>query len=268
MCKFCDITNKSEELDIFDENEVNTFFERIYAGVITKQVLDINYYHKVARKLTQGIYDGFGNELIKTQWGTPDYDMLFSLRENVYIFSAAKNYQQTRVITSLLTTENGLIPFSEFKKLAIPYFDTYNKNYLTAEYNSAIAQARSASNWLDIERESNIYNQLQYDTVGDARVRPEHAVLNGIVRPVNDKFWDKFYPPNGWNCRCTVMQINDVPNTDLRSKTKPSEKDVPDIFRFNSGKTKQIFSPKHPYFDVAKEDKELAKTNWGLPLPK
>lgn len=269
MCNICEITNSSENLlDIFSDEERDRFLRNIYAGIVTSTALDINYYYKVARKLTDGIYSGFGQELIKTQWGTPDYDMLFNLRESAYIFSAAKDYQQTKEISSLLTTEKGLKPFSEFEKDASKVFDTYNRNYLTAEYNSAIAQARSASLWMEVEREKNIYPQLQYETVGDGRVRPEHAALDNIVRPVDDKFWDIYYPPNGWNCRCVVLQGQDLVNTDMRSFKKPNEKEVPEIFRFNAGKTKQIFSPAHPYFEVAKAEREFAKTNFGLPLPK
>jgi SPP1 gp7 family putative phage head morphogenesis protein len=269
MCKICNVTNSSENLlDIFSEEERNKFLKDVYDGIVTSTSLDINYYYKVARKLTDGVYSGFGQELIRTQWGTPDYDMLFNLRESTYIFSAAKNYQQTKEISSLISSGNGFKPFSEFQKDASKVFDTYNKNYLTAEYNSAIAQARSASLWMEVEREKSIYPQLQYETVGDGRVRPEHAALDNIIRPVDDKFWDIYYPPNGWNCRCVVLQTFDAVNTDMRSFKKPSEKEVPKIFQFNAGKTKQIFSPAHPYFEVAKAEREFAKTNFGLPLPK
>ena len=37
----------------------------------------------------------------------------------------------------------------------------------------------------------------------DDKVRPEHAVLNRVTLPITDKFREKFYPPNGWGCRCT-----------------------------------------------------------------
>lgn len=269
MCSICEITNSSENLlDIFSEEERDKFLRDIYSGIVSNTALDINYYYKVARKLTEGVYSGFGQELIKTQWGTPDYDMLYNLRESVYIFSGAKNYQQTKEISSLLSTEKGLKPFSEFEKDAAKVFDTYNRNYLTAEYNSAIAQSRSASLWMEVEREKNIYTQLQYETVGDGRVRPQHAALDNIIRPVDDKFWDIYYPPNGWNCRCVVLQTYDAVNTDMRSFKAPNSKEVPEIFRFNAGKTKQIFSPAHPYFEVAQSEREFAKQNFGLPLPK
>jgi SPP1 gp7 family putative phage head morphogenesis protein len=266
-CNFCVSNKEDEQLDIFNESEVLQYIQGVYNGTITPQSLSIDVYQKVARKLTEGVYEGYGKNILQTEWGKPDEVMLRSLRENVYIFSGAKNYQMTKEISHGLATDKGIKPFNEFAKEAKKTFDTYNKNYLTTEYNSAIGQARMASTWLDIERDKGLYPYLQYETVGDGRVRPEHAVLDGIVRLVDDKFWSTFYPPNGWNCRCSVVQGDDMKVTDLSKKEKPTQKEVPDIFRFNSGKTKQIFSPKHPYFEVAKEDKELAKQNWGLPLP-
>lgn len=43
---------------------------------------------------------------------------------------------------------------------------------------------------------------LEYLTMQDSRVRPSHAPLNGIVLPKDHPWWDKNYPPNGYNCRC------------------------------------------------------------------
>ncbi len=47
----------------------------------------------------------------------------------------------------------------------------------------------------------------QYWTVGDARVRPEHAVLDGFVAHASDPVWHKIYPPSGFNCRCSVVPM-------------------------------------------------------------
>lgn len=265
-CGFC-YQNKADDVDIFSEEEILSFLTQMYYGVVNPKYLSVEIYQKVARQLTKGVYEGFGKDILTVQWGSPDEVMLSSLRENVYIFSGAKNYQMTKDISSGLATKDGIKPFNVFLKEAKEKFDTYNKNYLTAEYNSAIAQSRMASIWQEIEREKHLYPMLEYVTVGDGRVRPAHAVLDGIVKPVDDKFWNTFYPPNGWNCRCHTMQGNDLSESNLKGVRKPNEEEVPEIFRFNSGKTKQVFSPKHPYFDVAKEDKDFAKRNFDLPLP-
>ena len=49
----------------------------------------------------------------------------------------------------------------------------------------------------------------QYATVGDDRVRPEHAVLDGVTLPKDDPFWQTNFPPNGWNCRCAALELFD-----------------------------------------------------------
>jgi len=47
----------------------------------------------------------------------------------------------------------------------------------------------------------------KYVTVGDSRVRPQHKVLDGVTLPKDDEFWLYFWPPNGWNCRCSVISL-------------------------------------------------------------
>jgi SPP1 gp7 family putative phage head morphogenesis protein len=56
----------------------------------------------------------------------------------------------------------------------------------------------------------------EYVTVGDDRVRPEHEELDGIRRRHDDAFWEKFWPPNGWNCRCQAVAIYDEDTTQTR----------------------------------------------------
>lgn len=91
-------------------------------------------------------------------------------------------------------------------------------------------------------------------------MREEHAILDGITLPFDDKFWDEFFPPNGWNCRCEAIQVSKKryepsnPSEALargRAATyKPNADGVNKaaIFRFNPGKEHIIFMDKHPYF--------------------
>ncbi|MFH2124935.1 MAG: DUF935 family protein [Pseudomonadota bacterium] len=48
----------------------------------------------------------------------------------------------------------------------------------------------------------------QYETVGDAQVRPDHAAQHGKVYPAHHPFWTFWYPPNGHNCRCDVISLS------------------------------------------------------------
>lgn len=47
----------------------------------------------------------------------------------------------------------------------------------------------------------------QYWTVGDLRVRPAHAVLDGFVARAIDPVWRTIYPPWDFGCRCSVVPL-------------------------------------------------------------
>lgn len=264
MCSFCDIQNAAP-INIFSDEEIERIVIGVYSGLITPQSLDVATYLRVGEKLTNGVYNGFGKTLTDVVWNSPDFKMLNDLRNNVYVFSGAKQYHQVREMVDAIYDKDRIKPFSEYKKTGTDIFKNYNENYLRAEYNAAISQSRSASMWMEIESNSELLPMLTYSTVGDGRVRPEHAMLNNISRPVNDKFWDNYFPPNGWNCRCTTLQTDDTTKTSLKGFKQPDT--VPPEFMMNAGKQKIVFSDKHPYFTVEPRDKSLLDNNFYLPKP-
>lgn len=91
--------------------------------------------------------------------------------------------------------ENGnRKPFEHFLNDVRRINDTYNANYLRAEYNFVSASAGMAAKWEEFAQDGDRYN-LQYHTQKDDRVRPEHAALDGVTLPPSDSFWAEFYPP-------------------------------------------------------------------------
>lgn len=49
---------------------------------------------------------------------------------------------------------------------------------------------------------------LIYSAVNDKRTRPAHRAMHGVARYADDPFWDTWYPPNGYRCRCSVRSAS------------------------------------------------------------
>lgn len=269
MCISC-LTNKGgNPVQIFGESDYERVINGIIYGNITTSSLDYETYNKTADALIGALYAGFGSSLDDLSYSSERYSLLNDMRKNVYYFSGAKTYQQTREVSmklkELFIGKGEIKSISDFKREAKKILVNYNENYLTTEYNFTNVQGLQANKWHEIENEKELYPNLTYSTVGDGRVRPEHAALDGTTRPVNDSFWKKYYPPNGWNCRCTVMQSDSNTNVTPRKDIKVENVDA--LFRMNAGIDRIVFSKKHPYFKVAEKDKDLARLNWNLPTP-
>jgi len=185
-----------------------------------------------------------------------------ALENNAFIFSGFKTYHSLREVGLSLTTDGGDIkPYRDFLGDVRRINATYNHNYLYAEYNHAVGASLMAAKWQDFERDGDRYD-LQYRTAGDNRVREEHAILNGTTLPPSDPFWAEYLPPNGWNCRCTAVQVRKgkYPTSDPElAKTRGdncTEGEKRKIFRFNAGKSLQLFPPKHPYYKATQDAKQ------------
>lgn len=78
----------------------------------------------------------------------------------------------------------------------------------------------------------------RYATVGDARVRDTHAALEGTTLPKEDPFWNQFWPPNGYQCRCVAIPIFERVEIQVPPSVVPgtNTRIVPDAgFAFNPG---------------------------------
>lgn len=71
-------------------------------------------------------------------------------------------------------------------------------------FDTNMRTAHMAGRWQQLQANKARRPFLQYRTAGDARVRPQHRMWNGLIYPIDHSFWQTHYPPNGWGCRCTV----------------------------------------------------------------
>ncbi len=75
-------------------------------------------------------------------------------------------------------------------------------------FDNNLRTAHMAGRWQQFQRVKETRPFLQYQTVGDSRVRPQHAAWDGITLAIDDSWWDTHMPPNGWGCRCTVISLS------------------------------------------------------------
>lgn len=175
------------------------------------------------------------------------------LKESNYVFSGIKTFHElNEAFPSLLDEEGNRKPFNQFLSDVQKVYDAYNVQYLRTEYNFAQASALMAARWKQFEQDGDRY-YLQYRTVGDKRVRRTHRMLHNITLPITSPFWEKYFPPNGWNCRCTVVQVrkDKYPVSDeqeaMNLGSQATAGKYQEMFMFNPGKRMTTFPAYNGY---------------------
>jgi SPP1 gp7 family putative phage head morphogenesis protein len=213
--------------------------------------------NEINKCLAASIAKGIRNAKLKYE--VPE-EMLYALRENVFVFSGMKTYHQLKEASQLLTTDTGEVkPFYRFKEDVQKINAAYNQRYLETEYGFALHSAQMAVKWNDYLQDGDDYN-LQYRTAGDDKVRADHDALNGTTLPMGDAFWSKYVPPLDWGCRCTIIQVikdkypesNSARAQELgnaaTTRISADGTNKLSMFRYNPGHALKIFPQKHPYF--------------------
>ncbi len=260
-CPVCSGQIEMVHLNNSDHESVEDLYRSIQSGSFSPEKLNKSTVLNNAKTLQRAFNKETGNNFEEPDYRTPDYNWVQGVNENLFYFAGAKNYNELSDLQRMLTKDGKLVPFNQFernvqwyhkKKMQIE--NQYNKNWLRAEYNHAQKVANASARWSEFENNSDIYPNLRYRTTGDSRVRDSHRRLNGVVRPLNDPFWDRYSPPNDWNCRCRLEP----------TAAKPTDKgpDIPmkAMFKNNPAKTGAVFTERHPYHERSKSHREEIKT--------
>jgi SPP1 gp7 family putative phage head morphogenesis protein len=120
-------------------------------------------------------------------------------------------------------------------------------------FRNALQNAYGAGRW---EQQTGNTDRpyLMYDAINDSRTRPNHKALDGIIRPAADEFWKAHYPPNGHNCRCSVIALTpeQAKARGGAHKPVPPEGSADKGWNYNPG---QAFDDHLAKLAKAKEDK-------------
>lgn len=243
---------------------IDEFAQSVYDGKYNTGEIPMDLYFKTADRLANAIVKGMGSDF---GYDEPGNMLTAQLKANLYQFSGAKSLTESLLFAEQITDENGqLKPFSQYRDDIEKIHQSYNLRYLSAEYDNAVASAQMALKWRNYEAIGTEY--LEYRTIGDARVRPEHAKLDGLVLAFDSPVWSRIWPPNDFGCRCTAVPA-DKPATavDENAAGKLGKQVVTNpVFENNVGKTGLVFKDNHPYFKaIDGKLKELdAIKNYGM----
>lgn len=119
-------------------------------------------------------------------------------------------------------------------------------------YRTNMRTAAMAGHFKGMKDAADVMPYWRYVAVMDGRTRDEHRMLHGKVLRHDDPFWDKYYPPNGWGCRCTVTAMTagqlkrkgiEVGNGENMAALVGHT--VPDGWDYNPGKDAWLPEPKN-----------------------
>jgi hypothetical protein len=158
MCDFAldDIVNvlETEIPDPpFNTDESELFISKVFYGAITTSTLDPLMYGKTINYLMDATIGGFGGFADDFVFGTAPYNVGKGLEENIWRFSAAKQYQQVRIMSNL---SSAGVDWPTFNRTARIVFDDYNVNYLKSEWVTSTLQSQQAREWVDFQENEEI----------------------------------------------------------------------------------------------------------------
>ena len=131
-------------------------------------------------------------------------------------------------------------------KQALRVFD----NWQDAEYNTAVARARTAKQFEEFNDPESLrlFPNLRWVPSRSANPRAAHQVFYDRVWAKNDPFWANHSPGTEWNCKCDIEET-DAPVTENQDMQLPK---APRGLEGNPYETGELFSDNASY---------VAKTN-------
>jgi SPP1 gp7 family putative phage head morphogenesis protein len=95
-------------------------------------------------------------------------------------------------------------------------------------FRTAIQTHYNLGRWEQLEGNKARRPFLMYDAINDGRTRPAHRAMDNHIAPIDDPIWNRWYPPNGFRCRCSVIGLTEAQAKARGYGTKPTPDAQPD----------------------------------------
>ena len=188
--------------------------------------------------------------------------------EHAVAFTVAKIMEEDVLATVRGTIERAIeegTTFEQFRKDISQLLDNsgwsnYNQNKpkkarLRTIYDTNMRMARATGQWERVQRTKRVLPYLIYSLGPSVKHRDEHVALEGTILPVDDPFWNSYYPPSGYGCKCRVRQISlDEAEREGGISQRPAIENV-EWENPKTGQTESVPKGVHPSFNYPKGDR-------------
>lgn len=184
---------------------------------------------------------------------THEEDFLRALRHSNEVFSAFKVHSMSTKMAERLIGEDGkLRTFSEWRKAVAPIARHQVGSWLQTEYDTAILRAHQAADWLEFERNKDIFPNLRWMPTTSPAPEAAHRVFwsKPVVLPIDDPFWSEHRPGDRWNCKCS-LEATDAPLEPLTQEEQKIAEDPKHAAQpglEGDPVHKGLITDKHPYY--------------------
>lgn len=155
------------------------------------------------------------------------------MRSRAFTVSGLAALDQIESVMDSLTTatENGetFTMWQRRVSAAAPGVGVLPKGRLDTIFRTAIQTHYNIGRWEQLEGNRDRRGFLMYDAINDGRTRPAHRAMDNFIAHIDDPIWNEWYPPNGFNCRCSVIALTEAQavargyGRRLRPNVKPDE---------------------------------------------
>lgn len=194
------------------------------------------------------LYRAYSENLRKAVSGYADDDLKVQFEANLSRFAAYKAWHATRQLERQLADSDGVARLPEaFDRMARAVLNTFNR-YQAAEYNTAVARARTSKQWADFSQGDNmfLFPNIRWLPSRSANPREQHMPFYNRVWAKTDPFWNSNQPGNLWNCKCDWEETDDPVTGDNPEGLKPAKG-----LEGNPAQTGQIFTDECTYVQKA-----------------
>lgn len=242
----------SEKLSLLSDQLIKKIWEKKNTLPEEAQILATE-----STELLKGLHKGWGKRKIEVTYNHPDQLALSYLEFNVFEFASSKLEARLASISELLidSETKQIRTYKAFENLAKKLTTTFDENYLRTEYNLTVSVSQNSANLKRfMDEKDTVTSLVQYQTVGDSKVRNEHQKLDGQVFSLNDSEAMRILPPNDYGCRCEFIQYLGKPKNGVMKGSEArrviGENFKNSSFDINRADLNKVFTDKQFYSDV------------------